>query len=162
MKQLIAIFFSIISINAFSQSISPELITTSGDNFKNSNVELDWSIGEIMIETYSNTENSLTQGFHQSKYDVTTSVDEISGIDFKIKIFPNPTSDLINLQIIGNINQNLTYELIDLQGKVLIKNSVNKTKKQINMSRFSQNMYLLKITTENGKQVSIFKIQKIN
>lgn len=162
MKQLIAIFFLIISINAFSQSISPELITTSGDNFKNSNVELDWSIGEIMIETYSNTENSLTQGFHQSKYDVTTSVDEISGIDFKIKIFPNPTSDLINLQIVGNINQNLTYELIDLQGKVLIKNSVNKTKKQINMSRFSQNMYLLKITTENGKQVSIFKIQKIN
>lgn len=162
MKRIIAIIFSIVSINAFSQIVSPELFTSSGDNFKNNDLELDWSIGEIMIETYSNADNSLTQGFHQPKYEVTTRIDKISKDNFEINIFPNPTSELINLQTKGSVNQKLTYKLIDLQGKLLIEKSVKTTNEQINMSNLSQSIYLLKISTENGKQVSVFKIQKIN
>jgi hypothetical protein len=162
MKRLITIVFSIICLNAISQTVSPELITASGDYFKSEQMELVWSIGEIMVETYSNTDNFLTQGFHQTNYEVITKVDNISGIDFKISVFPNPTSDLINLQIKGEIKQSMTYKVVDLQGKILLEESNWTTDQQVNISQFSQNMYLLEVSTKDGKKVSVFKIQKTN
>lgn len=47
------------------QTTPLQLISSAGESFKNSNYQLDWSIGELVIETYSGNQNMLTQGFHQ-------------------------------------------------------------------------------------------------
>ena len=57
----------------FGQVTSPTLITNSGGTFSNSSVIMDFSIGELAVQTLQNNE-ILTQGFHQGDLKVTTAI----------------------------------------------------------------------------------------
>ncbi len=60
--------FSIAFLMTFfanGQSISPEVITSTGDYYSNSNVSLSWTLGEPVIETFEAGGFVLTQGFQQ-------------------------------------------------------------------------------------------------
>lgn len=162
MKGFSLIILLVISTRAFGQSHAPVLVTGAGDSFKNDYVEVEWSIGEVLTETYFNDTNSLTQGFHQPEYDVVAAVDDTLKSDFEVRVFPNPTSEVIDLRVTGKTSQTLTYELIDLQGKVLLSRSISDLSGQINVSGLSQNIYLLKVLAEGGKLITSFKIQKVN
>jgi hypothetical protein len=48
-----------------NNSWSQELICSAGDVFSNSSVQMEWSLGEPAIDTYSGETLLLTQGFHQ-------------------------------------------------------------------------------------------------
>jgi hypothetical protein len=76
---LIQVTFFYILMNA--QNISPELISSSGDYFENTNSLISFSIGEIATETFHNTFNFLSQGFQQP---VSIS---ITGVDLDLLVF---------------------------------------------------------------------------
>tara|TARA_B110000459_G_scaffold106599_1_gene118371 strand:- start:412 stop:585 length:174 start_codon:yes stop_codon:yes gene_type:complete len=46
---------------------------------------MDYTLGEIVIETFSNNANILTQGFHQEDLKITTAV---VNLDIKTKLYP--------------------------------------------------------------------------
>lgn len=47
----------------YSQNLSPELISTAGNTYINNIAVIDYSIGEIVVETFQDNA-ILTQGFH--------------------------------------------------------------------------------------------------
>jgi hypothetical protein len=59
-------------------------------------------------------------------YDGTLSTVESDLENINIKIFPNPTSDFIAIQIGGLNNQDLCIKLFDIQGKLLKESKINK------------------------------------
>lgn len=68
-----------ILINA--QSVSPEVISSSGDYFVGANGSLSWTLGEIATETFISGNIILTQGFQQP---ITIA---IAGIDLDVLVF---------------------------------------------------------------------------
>jgi len=66
---------------SFGQSVSPDVIATSGDYFQNANVSLSWTMGELITETFSNGNIALTQGFQQP-LSIT-----IHGIDLDVLVY---------------------------------------------------------------------------
>lgn len=63
-------YFILISIigcflNISGQTLTPEVISSSGGYFENTNASLSWTLGETVTETFSGTNVILTQGFHQ-------------------------------------------------------------------------------------------------
>ena len=72
----LVIFFIPFVISA--QSVSPEVISSSGDYFEGVNGSLSWTLGEIATETYTAGNIILTQGFQQP---ITVA---ISGIDLVV------------------------------------------------------------------------------
>ena len=50
---------------AASQSITPQVVATSGTHYSSSGHSLSWTIGESATATLSDPSNTLTQGFHQ-------------------------------------------------------------------------------------------------
>lgn len=154
MKKNILLVF-LVPLLGFGQSTSPSLISSSGDSYSNSHTNIEFSIGEVVIETHQNN-NILTQGFHQPILKINTAVSEL---DFVTKVYPNPTSSFViveleNNNIIGDI---LIY---DIHGKLIINHKLNKErKKEFDFSTFSQGNYLLHININNKKD--IYKIQKI-
>ena len=48
-----------------AQSFSQDVIGLAGTFATSANGSMAWTIGEVMIETYSSTNNFFTQGFHQ-------------------------------------------------------------------------------------------------
>jgi|TARA_Y100000994_G_scaffold229369_1_gene214304 hypothetical protein len=138
---------------------SPILISSSGGTLTQNNYNLCFSLGEIAIETFIQSDVIITQGFHQDYYQVST-VDEISSQYF-IDFFPNPTTDLLNVNC--NVNQLVDLIIKDMKGSIVFSllEVEGRETQQINLSHFSQGIYFLEIgLINNNKQV--YKIQKVN
>ena len=154
MKKYVILFGLFISLNftVFAQ----ELISSSGNYFKNSEFSVSWSVGEPITETVSNSSNILTQGFHQSLLN-TSSVYELPNLNIQIKIAPNPTSDFLFLSI--NKFQSFSYELYDFNGKLLEKKKIQDKSTIISFNRYAFAAYFLKIL-KNNQIVKIYQVVK--
>jgi hypothetical protein len=77
-------------------------------------------------------------------------------------IYPNPTSDYINLKISNYKNyKNIHYQIIDLNGRVILSNTINEMIKTIETSSLSDGLYLLQIFDSNillsSSKISVIK-----
>jgi hypothetical protein len=84
-----------------------------------------------------------------NSYPNNLSVDSFETID--ISIYPNPVDDVINIQT--NF-ENLTYELFDLSGKLILVSNKN----QINVENLSKGIYLLKANNADSSQFNTLKV----
>jgi len=69
-------------------------------------------------------------------------------------IYPNPTTDLINLEF--NTNEQKTIQIYSLNGKVIKELVSNENQISLDVSNFDNGMYLIKTSTKNQTQVSRF------
>lgn len=150
---------------ARSQSITPEVIATAGDYFVGSNATLSWTLGEVVTETVSNANYTLTQGFQQPNYNITSIPDDPNiknDQSADINIYPNPVGDLLNVSFKDMKQDNVLITLFDLNGKILINDIAENTTalKQLNMSFVAKGSYILRFATKNGKFLKSFKVVK--
>ncbi len=142
----------------FAQSASPEVVGAAGEHYENATYQLDWTVGEIATETYSDATYTLTQGFHQPGYTVT----EVENPEFKnlnITAYPNPASDFITLEKTDEFEKDYKLELIDLSGKVFLSEKFNENKKQLGLSALTNGVYFINVKSNNNI-VKSFKIIK--
>ena len=71
-RMIMMVFFQFLFIigiadYAIAQELNPIVISTAGESFTVSGYSLDFTIGEIVTETYSEQGFMLTQGFLQGK-----------------------------------------------------------------------------------------------
>ncbi len=82
---------------------------------------------------------------------ISTKIDEF---DNNISIYPNPTSDLINISGIYNAH----IMLYDIDGKMIYSEKIEKNKTSINLSNINNGIYILRIIENNkiiNKQIII-------
>lgn len=144
------------------QSISPQVIASAGTHYVGSNAQLSWTIGEPVITTVSNGSNIITQGFHQTLLNV-TSVEEqcIAGVN--VSVFPNPTSDVLNINLVNNL-KDLQMDLFDMTGKLLQARKIGAAEGnvQISMLEYARANYLLRVYSADGSVNYAYKVQKMN
>jgi len=63
-----------------------------------------------------------------------------------INVFPNPTSEYINIESINNIDK---IRIFDIQSRVVFSENINSKTKKINVSNFSTGVYITEIVTNN-------------
>ena len=171
MKKILLILTGILfCFTGISQSVAPEVYAKSGGHYTGTNAQLSWTIGEPVIETVSNTNNIITQGFHQTSYDI-TSIKENPDLGYNISVFPNPVSNTLQINISGDVdNSNLKIELMDITGKILIIErwfsppfgGAGGGLYQLNMKEYATGNYFLRITNEKEQLINSYKIQKVN
>lgn len=90
-----------------------------------------------------------------------TAVSQIKN-DAKISVFPNPTDNLINIEITGNKNNHYTFRLVNTLGQIMITEQEkivdNSVYKVLSLSTFPSGLYLLYIESENER--TVVKINK--
>lgn len=88
----------------------------------------------------------------------TTSLEVKDIITKEINIYPNPTTEYLNIS--SNINI-LNYKICSLDGKeIIISNQLNNTKEQINVSVLAAGFYLINIETGSNEILSYKFIKK--
>lgn len=153
MKQnILLLFLFIISISLNAQ----EVVSTSGDCFEKPSGSITFTLGECVTETFESGNVMLTQGFHQPVLKV-TSIESVKTIS--VTAFPNPTSDILYLQINEESISGYYYELYDITGKQLSSELITKSITEIPFSNRSFGTYLLKIFKDD-KSVQTLKIIK--
>ena len=153
MKKLLLILLCLPMIG-FGQVTTPSVVSSSGDSYNNGGFIMDYTLGEIVVETFSNNANILTQGFHQGVIKVNTSVENI---DIKTKVYPNPTTNFLIVELEKNVNAELL--VYDINGKIVIKGKLNEEqKKQLDFSFLNQGNYFLHINISDKQ--SVYQINK--
>ena len=164
MKKLVLFFWALLlSAYAFPQSKTLEVNPAAGDVFTGYDITLSWTIGEGVIETFSNNEMVLTQGFQQPSLKITL-VEESDKIDFQLNVYPNPTKDFLTINLLSENEISCTTELFDMSGKLLFSKIFKgrELTENIDLTNYSSNLYILKIIDNNGKLFRTYKVQKIH
>lgn len=68
-----------------------------------------------------------------------------------IKVYPNPTKGIINIDSSGSITDNTTYELFDAQGRKVVSKISSNTIESLNVENLSDGIYMLTIQNSLGK-----------
>ena len=93
---------------------------------------------------------------------ITVGINEYSGFEFKL--YPNPTKDIVNVQLTMNNEQlgDVDIQVFDIYGKLLdvIKlQSGTSLQTQIDLSRYANGVYLIKAVAE-GNVLAVRKVVK--
>jgi len=100
-KVIISLVTLLIPFIITAQSVSPEVISSSGDYYEGVNGSISWTLGEIATETYTAGNVILTQGFQQP---ITVA---IAGINLDVLVYlegPYAGTEMTtNLNLAGEI-----------------------------------------------------------
>jgi hypothetical protein len=104
--------------------------------------------GIIALETYMNT--ATTSCF------IATSINDI--YDNIISIFPNPTKDVITIKFKATTLQDIDIKIANSLGQNVFENTISNyigtLTEKVNLSSFSEGLYFVKITTDNGQSIT--------
>jgi pimeloyl-ACP methyl ester carboxylesterase len=112
--------------------------------------------------TYTLTVTNLSNSCNASSTPFNFVISAISPALYAyIQLFPNPSQDLVNVQIQLENSADLKIDLLDLQGKMLMswsltgKDAYNST---LSVEKYPEGMYFLKISGEKG--MAIHRVMK--
>ncbi len=137
---------------------SQEAIPTSGGDATGSGGSSSYTLGQLMYTTNIGS-GTVSQGVQQAFEFQTLSNPEFNTINLSAITYPNPTSDYVMLKISDHALDNLSYHLIDINGKAISNGRIINGDTQINMHQLAIGMYLLKVN-QNNQELKTFKIIK--
>ena len=154
MKKLILILFLLPCI-AFGQ----EAIPATGSEATGSGGTVSYTVGQVVYTTNTGTNASVAQGVQQP-YEISASVGiDVIEINLELVAYPNPTNNALTLNIGNYSNEKLTYQLYDMQGKLLDSKQVVSSSTTMGMQDLPVSTYLLNVLDDNSL-IKTFRIIK--
>jgi hypothetical protein len=138
------------------QSVNP-----AGGNANGSGGSVSYTIGQIDYTCFEASAGTVSQGVQQFNEISEFLTESFSDIKLKMVIYPNPTTDLVNLKIEDYDSDYLSYALFDMRGRKISTDTLTQSESQIQMNDLAPEVYLLNIFDKN-KIVKTFKIIKKN
>ena len=135
-----------------------ESVNATGGNASGSGGSASYSVGQVVYTSNTGTTGSVAQGVQQP-YEISavTSIEEAKGINLLLTAYPNPTTDYLTLRIDEFDFSNLSYQLYDMQGKLLRNEKITSNQTSIVMSNLVSATYFVKVVKGN-KEIKTFKI----
>jgi len=131
-------------------AIAPSINNPAGIDGKVNDIFITSSIGEPAITTLKTTHGYITQGFLQPE--------ALPCTDIELVFYPNPTKDIITIEVDGCEVGIQSVQVIDLWGRV-IETVTSPKDNQVNLGDYAQGVYLLKVklTNDDIHAISVVK-----
>ncbi len=143
----------------YAQKIQNEVVSNAGFSANHSGINMAYTIGEIVIETFSGSTKTLTQGFHQTGLTITA----VSATDLfsDINIYPNPTMQYLYIDMPPHDSHfDVDITLYDIMGRVAVQQKKGGKSLPLDISHLPDGAYHLHIVDTKNLQYKIFKIIK--
>lgn len=155
MKNLIILMALSCAMHATGQTADLQLIGSLGGDFSDTNIDVNYSAGEAVIQTISNVNVSVTQGFHQS-IDFIGGLNELN-IGDDLSLFPNPVSSTLNVEFSENASTSgyLEVFIFNANGQIVYSEASdvlqgNDGMIQLDLSALETGHYIIQIEDANG------------
>lgn len=138
-----------------------ETINASGNDANGSSGTVSYSIGQVFYTYIGVSVYNVAQGIQHEENKDTLDTTENVKPNIDISVYPNPTTDFVKINIDGYVfgDEMGTYQLYDIQGKLLKQNTIDENETQINLNNLSKSIYILQVYIKNKFRKS-FKIIK--
>lgn len=150
----------ITSISFVTTAYSQESVVVSGGNATGTGGSSSYSVGQVVYTSLPGANNYILQGVQQPYEIITLGNDEFKEINLEMTAYPNPTIDILNLVVVNDKLDNLSYNIFDINGKLVSRNSkITTSETKVSLQELNQGIYFLAIK-ENNKTIKTFKIIK--
>lgn len=157
MKSIIfsLIFMAFTSV-CIAQKISNQTIDVSGGTHTANSYTMTYSVGQTANTTLKGNSYIITQGFQQAEQNKIITSKNTQLVDFQAKIFPNPTVDILNLTIEGNVENDFKVQVFNLNGQLLMSKDFNGATTEIEAQDLPKGEYILILTKGDARLSSKF------
>lgn len=154
----------VVSLVIFALSLSTasaqESTNTAGGDASGSGGSVSYSLGQPVYQTHTGTTGSVAEGVQQAfEISVVTAVEEAKTINLLVTAYPNPTTDYLTLEVKNFKLSDLTFQLYDMNGKLLQNEKITETQTSISMGQLVPATYFVKVI-QDTRDVKTFKIIK--
>lgn len=152
-----ALFLFLIGMTGLHAQVA---VATTGGNASGAGGTSSYTVGQIGYTTNTGTNGSVAQGVQQPfEISIVDGVQEAKDIDLSCMLFPNPTTDFVNLKLNSFKVENISYQIFDFNGKLLDLKKVLSSETSIDMKSYADAVYFLKVF-QGEKELKTFKIVK--
>ena len=141
----------------------PEVISSYGGAATANNINIEWTLGETMVENIVQGQMLYTQGFHQPLVILGEKQNSlIAAGDIQINVYPNPVRNNLNIEFKTEEDRAVILELFDNNGRQLQRKQVNTGVQTTSMllMGYTAGSYFLIIKDMNGKTLKSIKLLK--
>lgn len=156
MKHLLLVLTLTFSSLSFSQSISKQVVGTSGKTLTNSNLKVSYTVGEPVVGLMTAGGNQLGNGYYPALNLQALSIED-NVLDVQLRVYPNPTSQ--SLYVSHTDTTSFGISIVDLNGKLLYSGTINK-EEPLDVSNYTLGMYLVTVESEITHKKNTYKIIK--
>jgi hypothetical protein len=158
--KLSALLLFVLGLTGLQAQQIHESIPATGGNASGSGGSVSYSVGQVVYNTNTGTNGSVAQGVQQPfEISVVTGIDETKGITLQCTVYPNPTIDFLTLKVENYTIDALTYQLYDVNGKLIDSQKIEGNEAIIAISNLVPATYFLKVI-QSDKELKTFKIIK--
>lgn len=136
-----------------------ESANASGGDASGSGGTVAYSVGQLIHTTNMDASGTISQGIQQA-YEIFTLGIKETELNISLLVFPNPTADNLTLQISDYNNEQLLYQLFDMQGKLISNGQVTAKQTQINTSCLPTATYFINVVNQESQKLKSFKVIK--
>jgi hypothetical protein len=139
---------------------SQKIVASSGDNVSGIGGTVSYTVGQVLYTTNTGTTGTIAQGVQQP-YEIIpiSGIAENLNISVKCAVFPNPAENFLALKLENWETKNFSYQLTDLNGKILQSNNLESNESLISLENLLPSIYFLNVIQENTT-IKTFKIIK--
>lgn len=113
------VFFLLLFLNAGNaQRLERQVIGSMGGVYQGSNLNVHFTVGETVVKSVTDGSFYINQGFQQGGAEILTSTTR-ELIPVKYKLYPNPASHWIKIELSSEREGNVQMEILDVTGKVV-------------------------------------------
>ncbi len=145
-----------------SQDRDLNVVATAGSSYETGDLVLDWTLGEVIIQTLENPSFTLTQGFHQPLYSLVAvhAIPEEKGL---ISVQPNPFSDAFEIKMKFKNSERGTIQLYSMDGILFWKNKFDGKEilEKYDATRLPSGSYMLSVSLSDDSYIQTYTILKI-
>ena len=145
---------------SLSTATAQTSVNATGGDASGSAGSASYSVGQVVYSTHTGTSGSVAEGVQQPyEISVVTGIEEAKGINLSVSAYPNPTTDYLTLSIDNSVKTNhdlsqLSYQLYDMNGKLLQSENITGNQTSIVMSNLVPATYFVKVVIETSHDLS--------
>jgi len=100
-----------------TQVNAQQTTTSTGGNASGTNGNVSYTVGQVVYTTNNGTTGSVAQGVQQAFEIYTLLGAENFNVNLQMAVFPNPTTNWLQLDIRNYGFEKLNYQVFDINGK---------------------------------------------
>lgn len=147
----------------FGQSIDPQSVNCSGAKLSQATGSISFVVGDLVVLNQTDSlGNTLSNGFSAGSVLTTTSIKEINKGIMDVSVFPNPTAEMVNVQIHFSQIEFVILTITDNMGKTLYNGRYAGFSNLIGLNFKSYNSGTYSLIFENDQKeiLGVYKIVK--
>ncbi len=143
------------TLSSASGTLSANIFTPSGAaQWRNETISLNSFAGQGNVLVVFQNRGHYGQALYVDNINITSStgMNSLNDLDQTVKIYPNPSTGIIQFELNRTENTECTVQLSDVVGRVVYSEKINTATYAKSMNLQNKGMYLFSVISEKGKQ----------